>query len=175
MCLTRSSLTYQPPNQFCWIMLKAAPECHGRLLLLSLVMSVNPCSSLCSWGCSSGGLATSGVLSRMPAELHVGSSASSSDSSSQKHTHHQPAEHPFVGLWRCSCSYSHRGTDTGPTDGLKQVCWSVQLSFCSSWPPDISSMILRLCWERQQSLLWPHRCFIQSDWAAGTTSCYQLW
>ncbi|KAJ8339725.1 hypothetical protein SKAU_G00343580 [Synaphobranchus kaupii] len=47
---------------------------------------------------------------------------------------------------------SSRGADTGPAAGLLPFYGPVQLSSCNGPSPVISTSLLRLCWETQQTL-----------------------
>ena len=63
----------------------------------------------------------------------------------------------YIELWQWSpCSSSNQGAHTGPAARLMPFYDPVQLSSCNIWSPGMSSMLLRLCWGRQKSLLWLH-------------------
>lgn len=51
----------------------------------------------------------------------------------------------FVGFWLCSsCSFLHKGTDTGLADRLRIFYDPVHLSWSNCLSPGISSMLLKL-------------------------------
>ncbi len=64
-----------------------------------------------------------------------------------------------VTWWRSFCRtlavlilfLLHKGADTGPSDGLRTFHGPVQLSLSNCLSPEISSMLLKLCWETQQT------------------------
>ena len=88
-----------------------------------------------------------------------------------------------VSYWQWSSwSSSHKGADTGPAARLMPFYGPVQLSLCNCRSPGVSSMLLTLCWETEQTFLRPHLWMcppggaglpVQPDQAAVTTSCYQ--
>lgn len=89
-----------------------------------------------------------------------------------RNIHEYPSGGHFVGLWQCSCSSIHIGPNVSPTVGLMPYNGPIP-------SPGISSTLLRLCWEAQQTFLqqqiWMHHAgragwAAQPEWAA---SCCQ--
>lgn len=77
-----------------------------------------------------------------------------------RNMHMWPAGGRFVGLWQCSsCSSLHKGPDSAPAAGLLSSYGPHHVSWCTGLSPGISSMLLTLCWETQQTFL-PQRALM---------------
>lgn len=71
------------------------------------------------------------------------------------HSHQWPAGGYFVGLWQCSsCSSLLKWANSGPADRLRTFYRPIHLLENNGLSPGISSTILRLHRERQQTWKW---------------------